>query len=217
MTQSRLPPRRSRAGQDTFAAAAVRLSRTLAIRWPTAMPLMIARSTPLQQRIEPAGRTSDNEPSPMRGVRRHAPGNVGNPRVIQAGVSLGKLTGNNSGEAGIRSRPCRQGLWSRPPRCLRRPGQCRLAPTSLFPAPAAIGPTISSKRANSMPPFSAPRSLIRVHRAMTEVAQLLQPHHKLHEPDILRRIKAASLFAMQGGDRVKTAKSRNDRDRSLPS
>jgi len=68
-----------------------------------------------------------------------------------------------------------------------------------------------------MPPFSAPRSLIRVHRAMTEVAQLLQPHHKLHEPDILRRIKAASLFAMHGGDRVKTAKSRNDRDRSLPS
>jgi hypothetical protein len=41
---------------------------------------MIARSTPLQQRIEQAGRTSDNEPSPMRGVRRHAPGNVGNPR-----------------------------------------------------------------------------------------------------------------------------------------
>jgi hypothetical protein len=80
---------------------------------------------------------------------------------------------------------------------MRRPGQCRLAPTSLFPAPAAIGPTILSKRANSMPPFSAPRSLIRVHRAMTEVAQLLQPHHKLHEPDILRRIKAASPFAMQ--------------------
>jgi hypothetical protein len=48
-----------------------------------------------------------------------------------------------------------------------------------------------------MPPFSAPRSLIRVQRAMTEVAQLLQPHHKLHEPDILRRIKAASPFAMQ--------------------
>jgi hypothetical protein len=48
-----------------------------------------------------------------------------------------------------------------------------------------------------MPPFSAPRSLIRVHRAMTEVAQLLQAHHKLHEPDILRRIKAASPFAMQ--------------------
>jgi hypothetical protein len=32
---------------------------------------------------------------------------------------------------------------------------------------------------------------------MTEVAQLLQPHHKLHEPDILRRIEAASPFAMQ--------------------
>jgi hypothetical protein len=37
-----------------------------------------------------------------------------------------------------------------------------------------------------------------VHRAMTEVVQLLQPHHELHEPDILRRIEAASPFAMQG-------------------
>jgi hypothetical protein len=37
-----------------------------------------------------------------------------------------------------------------------------------------------------------------VHLAMTEVAQLLQPHHKLHEPDILRRIEAASPFAIQG-------------------
>ena len=31
-----------------------------------------------------------------------------------------------------------------------------------------------------------------VHRAMTEVAQLLQPHQRLQEPDIMRRIEAAS-------------------------
>jgi len=31
-----------------------------------------------------------------------------------------------------------------------------------------------------------------VHRAMIEVAQLLQPHHRLHEPDVVRRIEAAS-------------------------
>jgi 2-polyprenyl-6-methoxyphenol hydroxylase-like FAD-dependent oxidoreductase len=31
-----------------------------------------------------------------------------------------------------------------------------------------------------------------VHRALMEVAQLLQPHHRLREPDIMRRIKAAS-------------------------
>jgi 2-polyprenyl-6-methoxyphenol hydroxylase-like FAD-dependent oxidoreductase len=31
-----------------------------------------------------------------------------------------------------------------------------------------------------------------VHRAMIEVAQLLQPHQRLHEPDIARRIEAAS-------------------------
>jgi 2-polyprenyl-6-methoxyphenol hydroxylase-like FAD-dependent oxidoreductase len=36
-----------------------------------------------------------------------------------------------------------------------------------------------------------------VHLAMTEVAQLLQPHHKLHEPEILRRIEAACPFATQ--------------------
>jgi hypothetical protein len=31
-----------------------------------------------------------------------------------------------------------------------------------------------------------------VHRAMLEVAQLLQPHQRLREPDIMRRIEAAS-------------------------
>ena len=31
-----------------------------------------------------------------------------------------------------------------------------------------------------------------VHRAMIEVAQLLQPHQRLHEPDVVRRIEAAS-------------------------
>jgi 2-polyprenyl-6-methoxyphenol hydroxylase-like FAD-dependent oxidoreductase len=34
-----------------------------------------------------------------------------------------------------------------------------------------------------------------VHRAMLEVAQLLQPHQRLHEPDIVQRIEAASLLA----------------------
>jgi len=32
-----------------------------------------------------------------------------------------------------------------------------------------------------------------VHRAMIEVAQLLQPHQRLREPDITRRIEAASV------------------------
>ena len=32
-----------------------------------------------------------------------------------------------------------------------------------------------------------------VHRAMIEVAQLLRPHQRLREPDIMRRIEAASL------------------------
>jgi 2-polyprenyl-6-methoxyphenol hydroxylase-like FAD-dependent oxidoreductase len=32
-----------------------------------------------------------------------------------------------------------------------------------------------------------------VHRAMIEVAQLLQPHQRLHDPDIVRRIEAASV------------------------
>jgi 2-polyprenyl-6-methoxyphenol hydroxylase-like FAD-dependent oxidoreductase len=32
-----------------------------------------------------------------------------------------------------------------------------------------------------------------VHRAMIQVAQLLQPHQRLHEPDIVRRIEAASV------------------------
>jgi 2-polyprenyl-6-methoxyphenol hydroxylase-like FAD-dependent oxidoreductase len=32
-----------------------------------------------------------------------------------------------------------------------------------------------------------------VHRAMIEVAQLLQSHHRLQEPDIIRRIEAASV------------------------
>jgi hypothetical protein len=32
-----------------------------------------------------------------------------------------------------------------------------------------------------------------VHRAMIEVAQLLQPHQRLREPDIVRRIEAASV------------------------
>jgi hypothetical protein len=32
-----------------------------------------------------------------------------------------------------------------------------------------------------------------VHRAMLEVAQLLQPHHRLREPDIIRRVEAASI------------------------
>ena len=32
-----------------------------------------------------------------------------------------------------------------------------------------------------------------VHRAMIEVAQLLHPHQRLHEPDIARRIEAASV------------------------
>ena len=31
-----------------------------------------------------------------------------------------------------------------------------------------------------------------VHRAMMEVAQLLQPHHRLREPEIMQRIEAAS-------------------------
>jgi flavin-dependent dehydrogenase len=34
-----------------------------------------------------------------------------------------------------------------------------------------------------------------VHRAMLEVAQLLEPHHRLREPDIMRRIEAASVKA----------------------
>jgi hypothetical protein len=34
-----------------------------------------------------------------------------------------------------------------------------------------------------------------VHRAMMEVAQLLQPHTRLQEPDIIRRIEAASVKA----------------------
>jgi hypothetical protein len=34
-----------------------------------------------------------------------------------------------------------------------------------------------------------------VHRAMMEVAQLLQPHSLLHEPDILRRIEAVPVKA----------------------
>jgi 2-polyprenyl-6-methoxyphenol hydroxylase-like FAD-dependent oxidoreductase len=34
-----------------------------------------------------------------------------------------------------------------------------------------------------------------VHRAMLEVAQLLQPHQRLHEPDIMRRIEAVSIKA----------------------
>src|SRR6516165_5358923 len=34
-----------------------------------------------------------------------------------------------------------------------------------------------------------------VHRAMTEVAQLLQSHHRLQEPDMMRRIEAASAKA----------------------
>jgi hypothetical protein len=33
-----------------------------------------------------------------------------------------------------------------------------------------------------------------VHRAMIEVAQLLQPHQRLREPDIVRRIEAASVM-----------------------
>jgi len=32
-----------------------------------------------------------------------------------------------------------------------------------------------------------------VHRAMIEVAQLLQPHQRLREPDITRRVEAASV------------------------
>jgi hypothetical protein len=32
-----------------------------------------------------------------------------------------------------------------------------------------------------------------VHRAMIEVAQLLQPHQRLHDPDIVRRIEAVSV------------------------
>ena len=34
-----------------------------------------------------------------------------------------------------------------------------------------------------------------VHRAMLEVAQLLQPHQRLHEPDIVRRIEAVPAKA----------------------
>ena len=34
-----------------------------------------------------------------------------------------------------------------------------------------------------------------VHRAMLEVAQLLEPHQRLHEPDIMRRIEAVSAKA----------------------
>jgi 2-polyprenyl-6-methoxyphenol hydroxylase-like FAD-dependent oxidoreductase len=33
-----------------------------------------------------------------------------------------------------------------------------------------------------------------VHRAMIEVAQLLQPHHRLREPEIMQRIEAASVM-----------------------
>jgi 2-polyprenyl-6-methoxyphenol hydroxylase-like FAD-dependent oxidoreductase len=33
-----------------------------------------------------------------------------------------------------------------------------------------------------------------VHRAMIEVAQLLQPHQRLHEPDIVQRVEAASVM-----------------------
>jgi hypothetical protein len=33
-----------------------------------------------------------------------------------------------------------------------------------------------------------------VHRAMLEVAQLLQPYQRLHEPDIMHRIEAASVI-----------------------
>ena len=35
-----------------------------------------------------------------------------------------------------------------------------------------------------------------VHRAMMEVAQLLQPQSRLQEPQIMRRIKAASTKAV---------------------
>ena len=34
-----------------------------------------------------------------------------------------------------------------------------------------------------------------VHRAMLEVAQLLQPHQRLQQPDIVRRIEAVSIKA----------------------
>ena len=41
-------------------------------------------------------------------------------------------------------------------------------------------------------PFRAAVADPVVHRAMIEVAQLLQPHQRLHEPDVVRRIEAAS-------------------------
>ena len=39
-----------------------------------------------------------------------------------------------------------------------------------------------------------------VHRAMMEVAQLLRPHQRLREPDIMRRIEAASLTVITQAD-----------------
>ena len=42
-------------------------------------------------------------------------------------------------------------------------------------------------------PFRAAVADPVVHRAMIEVAHLLQSHHRLHEPDMMRRIEAASV------------------------
>ena len=44
-----------------------------------------------------------------------------------------------------------------------------------------------------------------VHRAVIEVAQLLQPHQRLREPDILRRIEAAAGVTMRKAFSVLTA------------
>jgi len=44
-----------------------------------------------------------------------------------------------------------------------------------------------------------------VHRALMEVAQLLQPHHRLREPDIMRRIEAASPLTGTVVTRVEAA------------
>jgi hypothetical protein len=58
------------------------------------------------------------------------------------------------------------------------------------------GRRISRRLSSSKRPFS--RAAVAdpvVHRAMMEVAQLLQPHTRLQEPDIMRRIEAVSLKA----------------------
>ena len=64
----------------------------------------------------------------------------------------------------------------------------------LSPRRAANGPTISREaREFEAALFRAAVTDPVVHRAMLEVAQLLQPQSLLQEPNIMRRIEAASV------------------------